>query len=65
MNVGDPVELIQSHDKGRICHDFGLDSYCVQFAQPLGCRRVAGLSLKLSTEPAPPCTDACSSGQCP
>lgn len=61
MTVGEPVELIATGEKGRICRVLPFQECCVQF-EVLGCRRVAESDLRASSEPAPTCSQACLNG---
>jgi len=60
MTIGEPVELIETGERGRICRDMGFKEYCVQFGT--GCLRVPEILLRHSSEPAPTCTPGCLSG---
>jgi hypothetical protein len=61
MNAGQPVELIATGEKGRICRILPFNQYCVQL-QNLGCRRIVEANLRGADEPAPDCTAACTEG---
>jgi len=61
MTAGQPVELIATGEKGRVCRVLPFNEYCVQLEQ-LGCRRIAEDDLRTATEPAPNCTRECIQG---
>ena len=62
MNIGDPVIVRQTGDKGRVCNNKGFGQFCVQFEGI--CLRFASGDLQPASEPAPVCTPACLSGNC-